>query len=156
MAIVDIDLETPVAAGTVRSALLDFSSRRPDVWPGVLPAVYEVYAIGETSAEVKEGSKAPGGIAWARERYDWSDSETVRWTVVESNFCAPGGTVSATITPGQEGGSKIHIEWDRKGTNFKGRFITFMVRLTNGRPVAASFKKGLATLEHAVAEPTPV
>lgn len=152
MATVEMDLETSVEPDRVRGALVDFSPRRPELWPGVDPALYEVYTVGDTSADIKEGGNAPGGKIWAKEHYDWSDPQTVKWTVLESNFCAPGGRVAATITPRSGGGSKVHIEWERTGTTFMGRFIAFMVKLTGGKPVAASFKKGLAKLENAATE----
>src|SRR5262245_16669535 len=101
----DVSLETTLPPEKVREALLDFSDRRPDVWPSLSPYLYEVYSVGETSAEIKEGNKSPFGAFWARERYDWSDPATVRWTVVESNFCTPGSYVSATPRTREGGGS---------------------------------------------------
>ena len=47
-----------------------------------------------------------------RERYDWSDLQTVVWTVQESGFSKPGSFVSARITPNGTG-SRIHVVWDR-------------------------------------------
>jgi len=43
----------------------------------------------------------------------------VRWTVVESNFCAPGSYVSATPRTREAGGSRIEIHWERTPTSFK-------------------------------------
>lgn len=34
---------------------------------------YKVYETGDTSADVREGTKGPGMTVWAREHYDWSD-----------------------------------------------------------------------------------
>src|SRR5438874_363444 len=95
---VEMDLETPVAPERVRAALLDFSDRRPELWPGIEPSLYHVYSVGATTAEVKEGSRMPGMSVWAVEHYDWSDPRLVTWTVRESNFCTPGSYVSAAIT----------------------------------------------------------
>ena len=147
MAAIEFDIESSAAPERVRAALIDFSDQRPQVWPGIEPSLYEVYSVGETSAEVREGNKVPGGRVWARERYDWSDPETVRWTVQESNFSAPGSYVAATIRPGRDGGSVIHVAWDRTGSTFMGRLACSLVRMARGKPVAASFKKGLAKLE---------
>src|SRR5439155_16181236 len=107
------DLDTPLPPERVISGLTNFSERRPAIWPGVTPSLYEVYSVGETSADVQEGTKAPGMTVWAKEHYDWSTPSTVTWTVRESNFCAPGSYVSAVITPGAGGGSHIHVTWDR-------------------------------------------
>lgn len=143
---VDIQMDTDVPPDAIRRALLDFSDRRPEVWPGITPSLYEVYEVGDTWADVREGTKMPGAEAWAKEHYDWSDPETITWTVKESNFCAPGGYVSTTITPRPNGGSHLHMIWNRTPTTFVGRMATLMMRLTRGRPVAASMKRGLAKL----------
>ena len=92
---VETEVETSLPPERVKAALLDFSDRRPEIWPGIEPSQYEVYEVGETWADIKEGSKFPGTTIWARERYDWSDPDTVRWTVQESNFSAPGSYVAA-------------------------------------------------------------
>src|SRR6266705_3036014 len=100
---VELDIETSVSPERVQAALLDFSERRPEMWPGIEPSLYEVYSVGETSAEIKEGSKLPGTTVWARERYDWSTPGLITWTVEESNFCAPGSHVSAAIARRSDG-----------------------------------------------------
>jgi hypothetical protein len=144
---VALDVETTLAPERVREALLDFSARRPEIWPGIEPSLYEVYSVGETSAEVKEGSKAPGMTVWARERYDWSQPNTIRWTVLESNFCEPGGYVEAVLHPRENGGTRIHLEWDRTGTTRSGKFAIGLIARTGGRPIARSVRKGLERLE---------
>jgi hypothetical protein len=88
----------------------------------------------------------PGTEVWAVEHYDWSDPDIITWTVKESNFCAPGSYVSTTITPGPTGGNHLHVVWNRAPTTLVGRMAALMIRLTRGRPVAASMKQGLANL----------
>jgi hypothetical protein len=144
---VEIDVETAVEPARIRAALLDFSPGRPDVWPGIAPSFYEVYEVGETTALIREGTKTPGMTVWAKERYDWSDPNTVRWTVQESNFCAPGSYVQATIQPREGGGSRVHIEWNRTPTSLSGRLVTFVIMASKGKPVAASFKRAMDELE---------
>jgi polyketide cyclase/dehydrase/lipid transport protein len=146
---VEMDVETTLPPERVREALLDFSDRRPEIWPGIARSLYEVYSVGDTTADVKEGTKSPGMTVWARERYDWSDPETIRWTVQESNFCAPGSYVSARIRPGARGGSAVHIEWNREPTSMKGRVAAFVIVRTKGKPVAGSFAKAMRKLEAA-------
>jgi Polyketide cyclase / dehydrase and lipid transport len=147
MAKVDLDVETSLPPERVREALLDFSERRPDVWPGLTRSLYELYSVSETSADVKEGTKMPFGSVWAREHYDWSDPQTVSWTVRESNFCAPGSFVSATLEPREGGGTRIHVHWERTGTTLAGRIATGLIAATRGRPVRASIENGLRRLE---------
>jgi len=144
---VEMDVTTTLPPEAVRGALLDFSERRPQIWPGITPSLYEVYSVGDTTAEIKEGTKSPGMTVWARERYDWSDPDTVRWIVKESNFCAPGSFVSARITPKEGGGSNVHIVWNRQPTSMRGRVAAFLIVWTKGKPVASSFAKAMRKLE---------
>jgi len=146
---VELDLQTQVSADRVRAALLDFTDNRPAVWPGIDPSLYEVYEVHETSADIREGSRMPGTKIWAKEHYDWSAPDTVTWTVRESNFCAPGSYVSATITARDDGGSHVHVTWERTPTSLVGRFATFVIVVTRGKPVAASLRNGLSSLEKA-------
>ena len=149
---VEMDLQTAVEPSRVRAALLDFSPRRPEIWPGITPSLYEVYEVGDTSADVKEGTRSPGMTVWAKEHYDWSDPNTVRWTVRESNFCTAGSYVQATIAPREGGGSRVHIEWNRTPTSLAGRVASFLIKASKGKPVAASFRKAMDKLERT---PTP-
>lgn len=142
----EFSLDCLVPPGKVREALVNFSPRRPEIWPGIYAPLYEVYDVGDTYADVREGSKAPGGTIWAKEHYDWSDPDTVTWTVRESNFCAPGSYVSARITPNGPGGSRLHITWNRTPTSLAGRVIAFLVVVTRGAPVASSLRMGLKRL----------
>ena len=144
---VELDVETTVPPEQVRAALLDFSPRRPDVWPSIEPTLYEVIEVADTHAVVREGSRMPGGNMWARERYDWSDPQVVTWTVQESNFCTPGSYVSAAIAAAPDGGSRVHIVWNRTPTSIAGRIAASVIRLTGGKPVAGSFRRGMARLE---------
>jgi polyketide cyclase/dehydrase/lipid transport protein len=144
---VELDIESAVTPERVQAALLDFSDRRPEIWPGIEPSLYEVYAVGETSAEIKEGSKMPGAKVWAKERYDWSTPGLITWTVEESNFCAPGSYVSAAISPGENGGSRIHVTWNRTPTTFVGRMAAIMIKASKGKPVRASIQTALKRLE---------
>jgi hypothetical protein len=144
---VEFDMESDLPPERIRAGLIDFSERRPELWPGLNAREFRVYETGDTWAEVREGN---GGQIWARERYDWSDPETVKWTVLESGFCAPGSFVSATITP-RAGGSNIHVVWERRPSTFLARLMMPMIALTGGAPVKSSLKKGLARIAEAPA-----
>jgi hypothetical protein len=143
---VELDVETPLPPERVKDALLDFSPRRPEIWPDIEPSLYEVYAVHETSADVKEGSKTPIGVIWAKEHYDWSVPNIVKWTVQESNFCTPGSYVAARIDPNEGAGSRIHIVWERTGVSLRGRLIVTLVKQSKGKPIAASVKKAFDRL----------
>jgi hypothetical protein len=143
----ELDVETSLPPERVRDAILDFSERRPELWPGIDPSLYEVYSVGETSADVREGTKLPFTRIWARERYDWSTPGTIRWTVTESNFSTPGSYVEATLNPREAGGTSVHVVWERTGTTLVGRLLIRLIALSRGKPIGSSIEKTLHRLE---------
>jgi hypothetical protein len=102
----------------VRAALLDFSEHRPELWPGLPRDQYEIYEIGDTWAEIREGYRGP---IWARERYDWSVPGRVVFTAIDSGFATAGSHVVVDIEPAEGGGSTVHVTWVRRG---KGVFAS--------------------------------
>jgi hypothetical protein len=154
MAHVEFTIDTPLSPGRVIGALTDFSERRPEIWPGIHPSLYEVRSIGENWAEVKEGSQAPGMTVWAIEHYDWSVPGTVRWMIKESNLFAPRGSMSAQVDT-SPGGSQIHITWNRTGVGLKGRMLVGIIKVSGGKPVAASIKQGLDRMLESERRPQP-
>jgi hypothetical protein len=144
MARLELDIDTDVAAERVLSALTDFSDRRPDLWPGLKLEEYEVYDVGDTWAEVREGS---GGAIWARERYDWSRPGNVTWTVQESGFSQAGDFVSVQVEPRSGGGSRVHVLWSRRGKNLLGRVTVALIVLLRGGPVKGSIMAGLKRIQ---------
>ena len=130
MARVAFDIHTKLPAKRVMSMLTDFSSRRPELWPMLAPELFEVYRLGATSADVKEGSLYPA-LIWERVHYDWS-ADRVRWTVQESNYCKPEDYVEVKVRERAGAGSQVRVDWSRRGVGFKGKlFVTFVV-LTRG------------------------
>jgi len=144
---VELDLETPVPPDRIVAALTDFTDRRPDIWPGISRSWYEVYSVGDRSADIREGTGGKRSSIWAKEHYDWSTPGLVTWTVRESGFCAPGSFGSAKVDPTDGGGSKVHITWQREPTTAMAKLISWFIKATNGMPVASSFKRGLARVE---------
>jgi polyketide cyclase/dehydrase/lipid transport protein len=142
MAKFEVDVDTKLSPERVRAAMLDFTDRRPDIWPGLAREMYKVYSVGETEAEVQEGSTKPVKV-WARERYDWSDPQTITWTVLESSFSNPGSHVSMTVTPGAAAGSHVHILWDRTGSNWKGKMMVAMMKRMGPKIIGPYMKKTL-------------
>ena len=144
---IEMEGESTLAPDQVVAALTDFSERRPQMWTGITPSYYEVYSVGETQARVREGTKQGPIDVWAIENYDWSTPGVVSWTVEESNFCTPGSYVRATITPRDGGGSRIHCEWERTPTKLSSRLVFLMLKLTGGKAIEQSMRKGLGNYE---------
>lgn len=139
----EFDLRSPASPQAVTGALLDFTDRRPDLWPGLPADQYEVYEVGDTWAEVREGYRGP---IWWRERYDWSVPGVVRWTAVDSGFGAPGSHVVWRIEPAEDGGSVHHITWDRRGKTVFGKLFMGLMVLTRGMFIRRSCEIGLAAI----------
>ena len=137
------DLRTDATPGAVRAALLDFSDSRPGSWPGLPADQYEVYEVGDTWAEIREGYRGP---IWWRERYEWSASGTVVCTAVASGFGAPGSSVTWDIEPADGGGSAVHIIWDRRGETLFGRLFVGLMAMTRGYFVRRSVQLGLTRI----------
>jgi hypothetical protein len=137
----EFDLDTTLSPEQAVAALTDFTERRPEIWQSLSPDAYQVFSVGETWAEVREGSRTPK--VWARERYDWSTPGVVRWEVTESNFSNPGSYVETRISPAEGGGSRIHLVWDRTATSLKWKALMTLIVLSRGAPIKSSLKKGL-------------
>jgi hypothetical protein len=136
---IDFDFHTKATPGQVVGLLTDFSPDRPAIWPQLSERWFEVYSVGETSADVREGQDSP--TMWARELYDWSQPGTVTWTVKESSDLTPGSFVSVTATPAPDGGSDVHGIWERAATTLKGRAILVLMRLIGARMLTSYLRK---------------
>ena len=147
---IEFDIRTDARPEAVRAALLDFSEKRPEVWPGLPADQYEVYEIGDTWAEIREGYR---WRIWVRERYDWSVPDRVRFDLVDSGFATPGGYVVVDIQPAEGSGSMLHVTWERQGKGVFGNLFVGMIGLTRGAPVRRSFEMGLARIAQAASQP---
>lgn len=144
MALLELNVDSSASPEEVIAALTDFTDRRPDVWPGLNPEMYRVYEVGDTWADVQEGNN---NTIWARERYDWSTPGTVRWTVQESSFSAPGDFVEAVVMPSRDGGSRIGVTWFRRGKTLPAKLVLGLISLLGGLPVKWSIEAGLRRVE---------
>lgn len=127
--------ETKASPDQVLAALTDFSDKRTEIWEGTLdPDKYEVYEVGETSAEVREGSKRPN--VWAIEHYDWAQPGRVTWKVKESNFCKAGSGIELSISEGASGGSNLDLTWDRSPSNLKGWMLVAPMKIVGPKMIA--------------------
>lgn len=143
MARIEFDIRTDAPPEAIRAALLDFSERRPELWPGLRPDQYEVYEVGDTWAEIREGYR---WRIWVRERYDWSVPGRVEFTAVDSGFATPGSYVAVDIESAQGGGSTLHVTWERQGKGVFGKLFVALMALTRGVAIRRSFEAGLARI----------
>ncbi len=103
-----IDLST-APADRILEAARDFSARRAELWRDVYTEHLTIHDRGETWADVTEGNPWPIGLVWERLRYDWSQPNVLRGTVVDSNLFRPGSTWEIRATPADDGGSRVEV-----------------------------------------------
>lgn len=140
MARIEFDLSTDAPPDAVRAALLDFSDHRPERWPGLPAHQYQVYEVGDTWAEIREGYR---GRIWVREHYDWSEPGRIVFTAVDSGFATPGSSVVIDIHPAESGGSNVHVTWERWGKDLFGRLFIGLMALSRGVAIRRSIESGL-------------
>ena len=140
-----LSADTRVSPDRVLQGAIDFTDKRPDIWPGISRKYYEVHQVGGMSADVTEGSDMFGGI-WARERYDWSEPNTVRATIQESNIYHPGGTWEMRVEP-RDGGSHVEVRHDRRAKGLTGRLMAPLTKVMGPRVLTRDLEKTLEILE---------
>jgi hypothetical protein len=135
----EFDFETSATPDQVIEAMTDFSPNRTRRWPALTDKAFEVYRVGDTDADVREGQDTPR--LWSTWHYDWSVPGTVTLTVVDSDALAPGGYMTMTATPTARGGSSVHAVWDQASTNVKGLLGVATMRVIGRRFLASYYKK---------------
>ena len=50
--------------------MVDFSERRPEIWPNLTARLYRLHALGPGNADVTEGTAFPGVDVWERVSYE--------------------------------------------------------------------------------------
>lgn len=123
------DRDTRATPQEVIGALTDFSERRLDVWPNIDRKYYKVHQVGNTSADVTEG----GSGVWERAHYDWSEPGKVRISVEDSNAFRPGSYWLYSVQPRPDGGSHVHLEFERRPRNAKGLVLSALFILAGRR-----------------------
>lgn len=135
----EFDFVTTATPKQVIELMIDFSPNRPHRWPASSVKAFEVYHVGETEADIREGQDFPK--VWATWHYDWSEPNSVTLTVVESETQAPGSFMSLTATPRAEGGSAVHGVWEQTSKNLTGALGIAAMRIIGPRFMASYYKK---------------
>jgi hypothetical protein len=142
------EVDSSVPPSRMIAALTDFSDNRPKLWPTIDARYYKVHSVGETSADVSEGSNVPPfGALFGREHYDWSTPGFVKATVSQSNIAVDGGPWDFQVEPGTNGGSHTTVNFDRQMKGFKGRLMAVFMGLAAKQAFKSNFQKTLKILE---------
>jgi hypothetical protein len=135
----EFDFHTRATPGEVVELLTDFTPERPKRWPALSERWYEVYDVGTTTADVREGQDKP--TLWARERYDWTAPGSVTWTVAESSDLEPGSFVTLATAASADGGTDVHGTWERSSRTVKGRVILVLMAVVGRKVLSGYFRK---------------
>ncbi|MFN6554599.1 hypothetical protein ACP6C7_29550 [Mycolicibacterium septicum] len=115
--------------------LTDFGPTRPQQWPTIDADHFQVHSLGDTWAEVTEGTAA----AWERARYDW-DAQRRRVTVAthDSKVFGPGGGWTFQLLP-QPSGTRVDIELVRNPQGFKRKLLAALLPVVAPGALKKSF-----------------
>jgi hypothetical protein len=120
----------------VIGAMIDFSDRRPEIWPSLSAKIYRAHSVGKNTADVTGKTDFPGGGVWERVTYEWTDT-AVKSVITDSKLFQAGGTFEFRVEP-HGSGSRIHFSIDRKGKKFMGRLVGALMRVSDGAPMKKS------------------
>jgi hypothetical protein len=148
MTTIQFIVESPLPPAAIRDALTDFSERRPTLWPNLDTRFYKVHYVGDTWADVTEGSSFLGGV-WEHDRYDWSDPDVVHITVVESNAFSSDSFWEYRIHETANGGSHVDATVHRVGKTLKGRIVALLLGLFGRKVFLTDFQKALTRIASA-------
>jgi Polyketide cyclase / dehydrase and lipid transport len=148
MPTIRVTADSSVPPERVLAAAHDFSARRADVFPAVSVERMEVHELGDTSADVTEGTSTGIGDNWERCRYDWSQPRSVTATVTDSNvYAVPGSSWEITAAP-RDGGSHVEMVWMREfGGHLRGRVFGTAFALLGNRLFAKYCRDVIGNLE---------
>ena len=135
----EFDFATTATPDQIVELMTDFSPNRPHRWPASSVQAFEVYRVGETDADIREGQDFPK--LWATWHYDWSVPGSVTLTVVESDALAAGSNMSLTATPADGGGSSVHGVWEQTSKNLIALAGVTLMRFVGPRFLSSYYKK---------------
>ncbi|MFD9007045.1 hypothetical protein ACFV0T_39965 [Streptomyces sp. NPDC059582] len=128
MAVARFHLVSTLSPSEVLAVLTDFGPARARNWPTIDAEHLKIHAIGDTWAEVTEGTAA----AWERARYEWDAAQgRVTITTHESKVFGPGGGWIFQLTP-ENDGTRIDIELTRNPSTLKGKVIALLLPFVAG------------------------
>ena len=154
MAKIHYEADGPVAADRFIAALTDFGPSRPELWPKLDAKYYELHEVGDTWADVTEGSEFLGGV-WARERYDWSEPGVVRLRLREAIDFKPGTEIVYRITGRPSGGCHVAVDFQRVAASLRGRVVGALVQLAGARQFRKDLGVTLDRLSRIAPAPPP-
>jgi hypothetical protein len=139
MSVVRFHLISSLSPSEVLAVLTDFGPSRAEAWPTIDTEHFVVHELGDTWAEVTEGT----GAAWERARYEWdATSGRVTITTLDSKLFGPGGGWVFRTTPeGTE--TRIDVELTRQPSTVKGKMLAALLPVIGPSSLRKSFREPL-------------
>ncbi|MEV6282798.1 hypothetical protein [Kribbella sp. NPDC051770] len=135
MAVVRFQLVSTLSVAEVMTVLTDFSPARAAAWPSIDAEHLQVHGVGETWAEVTEGTSA----AWERARYEWDAAgRRVDVTTLDSKLFGAGGGWVFELTPERDG-TRVDVQLTRKPKAFKGKLLAALLPVVGPSSLRKSF-----------------
>jgi hypothetical protein len=126
--------ESALDPAQILAAACDFSPRREQVFKAVSMERMTIHRLGESPADVTEGTSTGIGENWERCDYDWSRDGIVTATVTDSNaYAVPGSRWEITA---RRNGSATDVEmvWIREfRRSLRGRLFEVLFRTLGKR-----------------------
>jgi hypothetical protein len=117
MTTIHITVHSRLSPEPVLAAGHDFSAQRAEIFPAVPIPHLELHQLGQTTADVTEGTPVGVGINWERCDYDWSHPGSVKAIVTDSNVYRPASSSWELRATPAEDGSRIEMIWIREFTH---------------------------------------
>jgi hypothetical protein len=115
------------------------------MWGNNSADLFTVHELGDTWADVTEGSAAAG--IWQRYRYDWSTPGVVRLEVLDSNAFGEGSFWEYRLAPDAAGGTRIDLTIHRMPTTTKGKLVDPLLRLVGNFYFGRDLRRTVSKLE---------
>ncbi|MBT1514113.1 hypothetical protein KIP88_26840 [Bradyrhizobium sp. SRL28] len=125
------------------TGLTDFGPGRTKLFGNSADAYLKVHHRGGSYADVTEGS---GGI-WERLHYDWTDSNRVVLTTIDSNVWGGASGHTYTFTRQPNGTTDIDVVVIRDGKNLTGRLLGFVLGTIGRRVLEKAFENSVKAIE---------
>jgi hypothetical protein len=139
MTVVRFHLISPLSIPEAMAVLTDFSPARPEAWPTIDADHFEVHELGDTWAEVTEGTAS----AWERSRYEWDEAKgRVEITTHDSKVFGPGGGWVFQLSSVDEG-TRVDVELTRTPQGLKRMILATALPLVAPSSLRKSFSRPL-------------
>lgn len=143
MSTITLSQQTTATPEQFVAGLTDFGPGRAALFPNSSDDFLTVHELGDTSADVTEGS---GGI-WERLHYDWSDLGRVVLTTVDSNVWGGRSGHTYTFTKQADRTTVVHAEVVREGKNLKGRLLSVVLGLFGRKVLGGALTRTVRAIE---------